>query len=142
MNKCQIHTELAPAAIGPYSQGIELGSMVYTSGQIPVAPDGSVSDNITQQAHQALTNLKAVLEAAGSAMARGEPTSFNSLNKMYLGMVTTSVGMMKITTRSAIQSIFQGTRNLANAYPISAQATVCSTAHTMENTTLMVKLVG
>ena len=68
MKKEQIHTEHAPAAIGPYSQGIDTGSIVYTSGQIPVAPDGSVSDDIAQQTHQALQNLKAVLEAAGSGL--------------------------------------------------------------------------
>lgn len=68
MKKEQIHTDLAPAAIGPYSQGIVTGSIVYTSGQIPVAPDGTVSEDIAQQTHQALKNLKAVLEAAGSSL--------------------------------------------------------------------------
>ena len=60
-----IYTDLAPAAIGPYSQAIDLGNLVFTSGQIPVAPDGTVSNDIVEQAHQALKNLKAVLEAAG-----------------------------------------------------------------------------
>jgi 2-iminobutanoate/2-iminopropanoate deaminase len=68
MEKNQIHTELAPAAIGPYSQAIDLGELVFTSGQIPVAPDGSVSADVAEQARQALENLKAVLEAAGSGM--------------------------------------------------------------------------
>ena len=71
MEKKQIHTELAPAAIGPYSQGIDLGSLVFTSGQIPVSPaDGSFSDDIVQQAHQCMQNLKAVLEAGGSSMEK------------------------------------------------------------------------
>lgn len=69
MEKKQIHTEQAPAAIGPYSQAIDLGELVFTSGQIPVCPsDGSVSEDIAQQANQCLQNLKAVLEAAGSSM--------------------------------------------------------------------------
>ena len=69
MEKKQIHTEQAPAAIGPYSQAIDLGELVFTSGQIPVCTaDGTFSDDIAQQAHQCLQNVKAVLEAAGSSM--------------------------------------------------------------------------
>ena len=91
MEKAQIYTELAPAAIGPYSQGIDIGSMVYTSGQIPVAPDGSVSADISQQTQQALINLKAVLEAAGSSLDKVIKTTvfitdmaqFASINAVY-----------------------------------------------------------
>lgn len=69
--KQTIQTPNAPAAIGPYSQAIDLGELVFTSGQIPVCPaDGTVSDDIAQQAHQCLQNLKAVLEAAGSGMEK------------------------------------------------------------------------
>ena len=66
MNK--ISTEKAPAAIGPYSQGMTFGNMVFTSGQIPVDPaNGEVKgDNITEQAEQSCKNVGAVLEAAGS----------------------------------------------------------------------------
>ncbi|WP_261816047.1 RidA family protein [Vibrio gallicus] len=61
-----LHTEQAPAAIGPYVQGVDLGNMVMTSGQIPVDPvTGEVSDNIAQQARQSLDNVKAVVEASG-----------------------------------------------------------------------------
>ena len=66
MEKKMIHTDNAPAAIGPYSQAIVLGEMILTSGQIPVAPDGSVSSDISEQTRQALLNLKAVVEAGGS----------------------------------------------------------------------------
>ncbi|MBQ3500818.1 MAG: RidA family protein, partial [Oscillospiraceae bacterium] len=45
MEKNRIHTEKAPAAIGPYAQAIDLGEMIFTSGQIPVAPDGSISSD-------------------------------------------------------------------------------------------------
>ena len=91
MEKIQIHTDLAPAAIGPYSQGIDIGSLVYTSGQIPVAPDGTVSADISQQTHQALINLKAVLEASGSSLDKvikttvfiTDMTQFGAINEVY-----------------------------------------------------------
>lgn len=61
-----LHTENAPAAIGPYVQGVDLGNMVLTSGQIPVNPQtGEVSDDIAEQARQSLENVKAVVEASG-----------------------------------------------------------------------------
>ncbi|NKI76073.1 2-iminobutanoate/2-iminopropanoate deaminase [Dickeya sp. CFBP 2040] len=60
-----ISTEQAPAAIGPYVQGVDLGSMIITSGQIPVDPKtGLVPDDITAQARQSLANVKAIVEAA------------------------------------------------------------------------------
>lgn len=61
-----LHTESAPAAIGPYVQGVDLGSMVMTSGQIPVNPaTGEVPAEITAQARQSLDNVKAVVESSG-----------------------------------------------------------------------------
>ena len=61
-----IVTNAAPAAIGPYSQGIVFGNMVYTSGQIPVNPaDGTIPEGITGQTEQACKNVGAVLSAAG-----------------------------------------------------------------------------
>jgi len=91
MEKKVVHTDRAPAAIGPYSQAIDLGNLVFTSGQIPVAPDGSISDDIAEQARQALENLKAVLEAAGSSMSRVVKTTvfitdmgqFGTINGIY-----------------------------------------------------------
>lgn len=66
----KISTTNAPAAIGPYSQGMILGNMVFSSGQIPVVPaTGEVAgDTITEQAEQSCKNVAAVLEAAGSSM--------------------------------------------------------------------------
>ena len=64
-----IHTDDAPAAIGPYSQAIRVGSMVYTSGQIPLRPDGSQeTGDIEAQTRQVFANLKAVLEASDSGL--------------------------------------------------------------------------
>lgn len=61
-----ITTAAAPAAIGPYVQGVNLGTMTMTSGQLPVNPqDGTMSDDIAQQTRQSLDNVKAIVEAAG-----------------------------------------------------------------------------
>lgn len=65
----QISTDKAPAAIGPYSQALDLGNMVFVSGQIPVDPaTGKMAESVEEQAVQALTNLKNVLAAAGVGM--------------------------------------------------------------------------
>lgn len=61
-----ISTASAPAAIGPYVQGVNLGTMTMTSGQLPVnAQDGTMSDDIAVQTRQSLENVKAIVEAAG-----------------------------------------------------------------------------
>ena len=78
-----ISTKKAPAAIGPYSQAIQVGNLVYTSGQIPIDPaTGSlVEDGIKEQTRQSLTNVKAILEEAGLSMCnvvRKEPTQWQS----------------------------------------------------------------
>lgn len=64
----KIHTENAPAAVGPYSQAVEVNGMLYTSGQIPLDPaTGNIVDgDIKAQADRAMKNIVAVLEAAGT----------------------------------------------------------------------------
>ncbi len=65
----EIKTSKAPEAIGPYSQAIVTGNIVFTSGQIPVKPDtGEIPDGIEAQADQVFTNLKNLLEASGSSL--------------------------------------------------------------------------
>lgn len=62
-----IHTESAPAAIGPYSQAIQAGELVFVSGQIPVDPDtGKIVEGIAKQTEQVMENLNAVLKEAGT----------------------------------------------------------------------------
>jgi 2-iminobutanoate/2-iminopropanoate deaminase len=62
-----ISTSTAPAAIGPYSQAVQVGNLLFTSGQIPLGLDGQiVQGGMKEQAHQVFTNLKAVLAAAGA----------------------------------------------------------------------------
>ena len=65
-----ISTQNAPAAIGPYSQALDLGGMVFVSGQIPVDPaTGAMPEDVQDQARQSLANLKAILAEAGLTMA-------------------------------------------------------------------------
>lgn len=65
-----IQTENAPAAIGPYVQAVDLGSLVITSGQIPVNPEtGEIPSDIVQQTRQSLNNVKAIVEQAGLTVA-------------------------------------------------------------------------
>ena len=65
-----ISTTKAPAAIGPYSQAIKVGNLVYTSGQIPIDPatDNFVEGGIKEQTRQSLTNVQAILKEAGLTM--------------------------------------------------------------------------
>ena len=66
-----ISTPKAPGAIGPYSQGIVAGSLVFVSGQTPLHPvDGTIPDGPAAQARQTMENVKAVLEAGGSSLAK------------------------------------------------------------------------
>ncbi len=64
-----VATSEAPAAIGPYSQAVKVNGMVYTSGQIALRPDGTmVEDDIVLQTKQVFTNLRAVLDEAGTSL--------------------------------------------------------------------------
>jgi len=88
-----VHTDKAPAAIGPYSQAIDTGALIYTSGQIPIDPSTGqvVSGGIKEQTAQVLENLKNVLEAAGSGMEKVIKTTvfmkdlsdFSAMNEVY-----------------------------------------------------------
>ena len=71
MSKAVIATEKAPAAIGPYSQGVRVGNLVFTAGQVGVDPATQqvVAGGITEQTARTFENLKAILEAAGTSLA-------------------------------------------------------------------------
>ena len=89
----KIYTENAPAAIGPYSQAMKVGNLVYTSGQIPIDPaTGNIeSQDITGQTEQVMKNLAAVLTAAGSSFGKAVKTlcflkdmgDFSAFNEVY-----------------------------------------------------------
>lgn len=87
-----VHTGKAPQAIGPYSQGIIVNNMFYSSGQIPLRPDGTmVEGGIKEQTHQVFRNLKAILEAAGASLDTVVKTTcyiknmddFAAMNEVY-----------------------------------------------------------
>ena len=87
-----ISTPNAPAAIGPYSQAIVTGNLIYCSGQIPVDPvTGNIAEGITAQAEQSCRNVCALLEAAGSAPEKVVKTTcfitdmanFAAFNEVY-----------------------------------------------------------
>jgi 2-iminobutanoate/2-iminopropanoate deaminase len=88
----KVETLQAPAAIGPYSQAIVAGGMVFVSGQIPLRPDGSLeTGDVETQTHRVMKNLQAVLEAAGSGLSKVVQTTcylrdmndFAAFNKVY-----------------------------------------------------------
>ena len=88
-----IATENAPGAIGPYSQAVKTGNMVFCSGQIPIDPATGefVSDDVARQTEQVLKNLSAVLEAAGTNLNNVVKTTvfladmndFTAMNEVY-----------------------------------------------------------
>jgi 2-iminobutanoate/2-iminopropanoate deaminase len=92
MEHTVVSTADAPQAIGPYSQAISIGDLVFCSGQIPLTPQGVIIEgDIAAQTRQVLTNLQAVLAAAGSSLARVVKTTvfladmgeFAAMNHVY-----------------------------------------------------------
>ena len=88
----KVTTSNAPAAIGPYSQAMKVGNLVFCSGQIPVDPaTGNVPETIAEQAEQSCKNIKGLVEAAGSSMDKVVKTTcflsdindFSAFNEVY-----------------------------------------------------------
>ena len=87
-----IQTDEAPAAIGPYSQAVRIDNLLFTSGQIPLKPDGTMLEgDIWAQTEQVLKNLRAVLEAGGSSLPQvikctcflADMNDFTAMNEVY-----------------------------------------------------------
>lgn len=87
-----LHTDKAPAAIGPYSQGIKTGNLVFTSGQLPLNPvTGELEADIRKATHQSLENVRNILESAGTSMAKvvkvvvflRDMNDFAAMNEIY-----------------------------------------------------------
>ncbi len=105
-----ISTQDAPAAIGPYSQAILCGNMLYTSGQIPLDPATGtvVGDNIRDQAEQVMKNLSAVLTAAGTSFANAVKTTcfladmadFAAFNEVYATYFTSNPARSCVAVRT------------------------------------------
>lgn len=93
LKRTVIHTEYAPAAIGPYSQGIVAGNLVFTAGQTGVDPETRklVDGGIKEQTRRTIQNIEAVLEVAGSSLDRVVKTTvflqdlndFAAMNEVY-----------------------------------------------------------
>ena len=98
MSNIAIHTDNAPAAIGPYSQAIQAGNTIYVSGQLPIDPaTGAFAGNdIAAQTRQSLTNMKNILNAAGADMCDVVKTTvlladiadFAAMNAVYAEFFT------------------------------------------------------
>ena len=89
-----VSTTHAPAAIGPYSQAVRHGGLIFTSGQLPInAETGAMPQTVEEQTKQSLENVKAILEAAGSSMEQVIKTTvflhdmndFAAMNGVYAG---------------------------------------------------------
>lgn len=93
MNKERIHTDHAPAAVGPYSQAVRVGDFVFTAGQVALDPASGelVGSDVAAQTEQVICNLRAVLAAAGSGLERVIKTTvflqsmgdFAAMNAVY-----------------------------------------------------------
>ncbi|MGD6964750.1 RidA family protein [Fictibacillus phosphorivorans] len=88
----KIHTEEAPAAIGPYSQGIVIDNLFFSSGQIPLTKEGVMIDgDVKKQTHQVFHNMQAVLKEAGSSLHQvvkatvfiSDMNEFADINEVY-----------------------------------------------------------
>ena len=89
----KVETKMAPAAIGPYSQAIEVANLIFTSGQIPLNPETRVLEgsDIKEQTHRVCKNLKAVLEVSGTSLKKAVKTTcflsnmddFAKFNEVY-----------------------------------------------------------
>ncbi|MBQ1760587.1 MAG: RidA family protein, partial [Prevotella sp.] len=98
MSKKAINTEKAPKAIGPYSQAIQVGNLVYTSGQLPINPTTGAfpEGGIKEQTRQSLSNIQAILEEAGLTMSNVVKTTvfladmndFADMNAVYAEFFT------------------------------------------------------
>ncbi|CAH8188387.1 RidA family protein [Vibrio aestuarianus] len=108
--KTQIHTESAPAAIGPYSQALAFKELVFTSGQLPLDPETMAfpEGGIREQARQSLANLKAILEQSGAGIDTvlkttcflGNMEDFAAFNEVYTEVFGTDCA----PARSCIQA--------------------------------------
>ena len=92
MDKTIISTDNAPAAIGPYSQAVRVGDLLFTSGQIPLLPNGELLEgDVAAQTEQVLVNLQAVLTAGGSSLESvikctcflKDMGDFSTMNEVY-----------------------------------------------------------
>ncbi len=103
-----VQTDAAPAAIGPYSQAIRAGRLIFTAGQVGADPaSGALADGVAAQADRALGNLAAVLQAAGSGFDR---------------VVKTVIFLVSMDDFATVNEVYA--RHLASPYPARSTVTV------------------
>lgn len=95
-----IQTQKAPAAVGPYSQAIEVNGLIFTSGQLPIIPESGelINDDIKKATARSLENIKEILQEAGSSLDKvvkvniflKDMNEFSSVNEVYSKYFTTN----------------------------------------------------
>ena len=120
-----VQTNAAPAAIGPYSQGFVSGNLVFTSGQIPISVGTGevVGGGIVEQTEQVIKNLKAVLEAAGSSLAKVVKTTcflvdmndFAAFNEVYAKHFTGKPARSTVAVKQLPKSVLVEIETVAEA---------------------------
>jgi 2-iminobutanoate/2-iminopropanoate deaminase len=110
-----VYTPNAPEAIGPYSQAIKAGNLVFTSGQIPIDPStGAIKgENISEQAEQVCKNLKAVLEASGTGLDKvvktvcflADMADFAAFNEVYAKYFTSKPARSCVAVKSLPKNV-------------------------------------
>ena len=109
-HKDAVTTEKAPGAIGPYSQGIKCGNMVFTSGQLPIDPDSKkIPDDVQDQARIALGNVMGVLQAAGATLS---------------DVVKVTVFLLNIDDFAAVNEVYKELFDDERALPYPARSAV------------------
>jgi len=110
-----IQTSAAPAAIGPYSQAMITGNLVYTSGQIPLCPDSGeiIGSSIAEQTEQVCKNLKALLEASGTSLEKAlkatcfltDMGNFAAFNEVYAKYFTGKPARSTVAVRGLPRNV-------------------------------------
>ena len=106
----KVQTNKAPAAIGPYSQAVVVGNLIFTSGQIPLNPETGIleGNNITEQTHRVCKNLEAVLTASGGSLQSAVKTvcfladmaDFAAFNEVYAQYFTKKPARSCVTVKA------------------------------------------
>ncbi|MBR4953199.1 MAG: RidA family protein [Oscillospiraceae bacterium] len=106
----KVQTNKAPAAIGPYSQAVVVGNLIFTSGQIPLNPETGIleGNNITEQTHRVCKNLEAVLTASGGSLQSAVKTvcfladmaDFAAFNEVYAQYFTEKPARSCVTVKA------------------------------------------
>jgi len=120
-----VQTNTAPAAIGPYSQAMITGNLVYTSGQIALCPQSGeiIGSTITEQTEQVCKNLKALLEASGASMEKvvkatcflSDMSDFTAFNEVYAKYFTSKPARSTVAAKGLPKNVLVEVEVIAEA---------------------------